>query len=151
MLLIGLTIIALLFSFTVKNEINNECNEKENYTSARKIETRILWEPELPDGDLNGSRHFVQNFLEEEQFFSTKRSENQERWHVFCMESVSGREGFQRYSIFLHDKLYQHKKVNWKLKIISCKWTIKEKQKQKQQARQQAKSFHLEITVAVYI
>jgi len=42
MLLIGLAIIALLFSFTVKNEINNECNEKENYTSARKIETRIL-------------------------------------------------------------------------------------------------------------
>jgi len=43
------------------------------------------------------------------------------------MESVSGREGFQWYSIFLHGKLYQHKKVNWKLKIISCKWTIKEK------------------------
>jgi len=73
MLLIGLAIIALLFSFTVKNEINNECNEKENYTSARKIETRILWQPEIPDGDLNSSRHFVRNFLEEAQFFSTKK------------------------------------------------------------------------------
>ena len=60
----GLAIIVLLFRFTVKSEISNECNEKQNYLSVRKTETRILLHSEISDADLNGLRPFVRNYLE---------------------------------------------------------------------------------------